>query len=271
MIPGRMVCRSHPIDPMAQRSGLVRENVSAEAQAKKTFTGSKFDILDALASDRQISNHDFRVAYRVMQAVNQNTGTAILSDAILVDEVGTDSKRLWAARNRLEELGWWEVGRGSGHRGTRYRFLDHNLNGILDQRLIKRDARAARRAERHRANGQAQTGMVPVPDSKVPRGGIGAMSGMAPAPPVHLQTPSVVSQGRKNSTEVVEFSAGGQTYERDDWPTDAEVRQADFDERAAIMECDGGMTRDEAEAAASSQLSDWNDFVDEAEVQPVGK
>jgi hypothetical protein len=45
----------------------------AERERIRSFTSWKFDILDAMASDPRVPHRIFRIAFRIMQAVNSKT------------------------------------------------------------------------------------------------------------------------------------------------------------------------------------------------------
>jgi hypothetical protein len=119
---------------------------SAEVQS---FTGWKLDILDAMASDPRVRAGTFRIAFRVMQAVNAETRVGFISDLTLCDDVPkTDRFKCRHARTELEGLGWWEVERGHGGRASRYIFSPANINIILDKCILEKEERDRIRLER---------------------------------------------------------------------------------------------------------------------------
>jgi hypothetical protein len=137
--------------------GTAKEKVEREAQ--RSFTSWKLDVLNALASDPEVSAGHFRIAFRVMQAVNRETRVAFISDELLCDEVpSTDRWKCNKARRKLIERDWWTVDRGHGGKASRYIFLDTNLNAILDRLAIYRDARATRRRKRRQEDRRRKRG-----------------------------------------------------------------------------------------------------------------
>ena len=94
-------------------------DASPSYSATRSFTSWKLDIIDGMMSDPRVRDGDFRIAFRVMQAVNQDTRIAFISDATICDDVpSTDRFRCNDARKRLEKIGWWEVERGHGGRAS---------------------------------------------------------------------------------------------------------------------------------------------------------
>lgn len=66
----------------------------------------------------------------------------------------------------------------------------------------------------------------------------------APAPPA----PDLLELLRSHKTAIVSLLRGNHAWSAEDW-------QALYDERAAIMEFDGGLPRSEAEARAAEEVS----------------
>ena len=59
------------------REGATTRGVDPGASpSSKAFTSWKFDLLDAMAEDPEVRPADFRIAYVVMQHVNQYTRRA---------------------------------------------------------------------------------------------------------------------------------------------------------------------------------------------------
>jgi hypothetical protein len=115
---------------------------SVDREETRTFTSWKLDLLAAMLSDRRVRDKHFRIAARVLEAVNQKTRLAIIGDAVLIDEVpGTDRFQCNDARKHLEDLDYWTVERGHGGKASRYRFFDVNVDRIFDQRTLARDKR----------------------------------------------------------------------------------------------------------------------------------
>lgn len=225
---------------------------------QRSFTSWKLDIVNALLSDSRVSHGHFRIAVRVMQAVNAETRIAHISDAVICDELPkTDRFGCNDARKRLEKLKWWTVTRGHGGRASRYIFSDANVDNVLDQRALDRDARQAERARRrreYRRTRRAEGDVVEEPlldegdavqEPHKPIGGRGAATtgDVVEEPPVHRQ-----DTFKKNSSEEELGAYPREGLDEVDW-------QAAVDERAAILEFDGGLPRAESEAQAREELS----------------
>ena len=133
--------------------------------------------------------------------------------------------------------------------------LETKVNHFLGQRIEKRDARNEVQKRRIANEPHGNRDVVTPPHRHENGRGQSTTLEVVGTPPIHLQTPSLGSQGRKKGIEVVEFSACARSTERDDRPNDAEVAQADVDERAAILEFDAGVPRAEAEALARRELT----------------
>jgi hypothetical protein len=133
------------VTPLRRRKKVA----AASREAVASFTSWKLDMLNALAYDPRVPAWAFRIAFRVMQAVNADTRLAIISDLTLEDEVpSTDRVKCYKVRALLEELGWWTVERGQGGKASRYAFSPANINLILDQQALDRDERERVRQER---------------------------------------------------------------------------------------------------------------------------
>jgi hypothetical protein len=161
---------------------------AAEREATRSFTSWKLDILDALMSDDRITDGEFRVAFRVMQAVNAETRVAIISDETIKEEVPrTNRWKCNDARKKLSELGWWKVTSGHGGTASRYEFSIENRNAILDQRVAKKDARDAERVKRRSRDKRRKDNVVELPHKCTKRRGNSTTWDVAEVPPVHLQ------------------------------------------------------------------------------------
>ncbi|GJD92954.1 hypothetical protein [Methylobacterium iners] len=90
-----------------------------------------FRILKAMDCDESVRDADFRIAYRIAQARNSETGWAKISDALLVDELPrTDTKKLRKFRRRMEAANWIKTVEGERGRPTLYFFLEDNVAAI---------------------------------------------------------------------------------------------------------------------------------------------
>jgi len=212
-----------------------------DASELRGFTSRKLDWLSALASDPEVSHLAFRVASRIAESFNKDTSVGILSDTVILDDLPAiaDRFQLNKVRKQLEELGWLEITRGNGNKGTRYRMLEANVNRFLDIRVQKRDERNEDRAARRSRDGRSKRAVVREPHKRPSRRGPKTTSGVVPRPPVHLKTPSEIPQGRKKQDE---RSPNLGLHDDELWDR--------FEERAAFLEYHEGLTRSEAERIA---------------------
>lgn len=100
-----------------------------------------FKILKAMAADPEVSDRDFRVAFRVAQAVNARTGWAEIGDERLMEEACVSDQQARRARRQLESAGWIETVRGRRNQATRYRFLETKREAIEARVKAAADAR----------------------------------------------------------------------------------------------------------------------------------
>jgi hypothetical protein len=149
------------------------------ADDERSFTSWKLDVLNAMLSDPDVTDSEFRVAAYVMRCVNQQTGEAYIGDDKLAIAIPRcDRQRVWRIRKSLTDQGWWEVDTGHGARASRYRFLDNKVPEIFDRLDFER---AKLQAERMRRKAE---GPVRAKPSDV----VGSQrTDVADEQPVHLQ------------------------------------------------------------------------------------
>jgi hypothetical protein len=238
-------------------------NANAEGSASplsKEFTSWKFNLLDAMLRDPKMKPVDFPVAYAIVQAVNQHTRVAIVSDQKLQLLVHRDRKALLRARTRLVSLGWVKVRTGRYGRATEYRFSDERAklleNVRLDEQILAFEIHGSEAKATHcneASNGaKAVHYYEPDTEAKTPhrqrdRKAPGSSSQWgktvphigAVMPPLHLQTPTRETLPVKDiapeacEAHVVVFD-----------------RYTEFEETAARLEFDEQLTRREAEDQA---------------------
>lgn len=115
--------------------------------ARSEEVADLFRILRAMSCDPNISEADFRIAFRISQGRNAQTGWAEVGDALLMDELPrTDRQKLRRFRKRMREAGWIKVIEGARGRGTHYSFLDDNVTAIQNRLDESRDQRHAKSA-----------------------------------------------------------------------------------------------------------------------------
>lgn len=170
-----------------------------------SFTSWKLDILNGMVCDNRITPVQFRMAFRVMQAINSETRIGIIGDDTIRDEVPGCKSRFTCneTRKQLSLLGWWTVEPGRGGKASRYRFSDAPVNAILD-RLIEAREKREERSKARRLAPQKRKDVVPAPrpkrsvdvvlEPRKPRGDVVAEPpcNVVPEPHVHLiDTPSL--------------------------------------------------------------------------------
>lgn len=227
----------------------------------KTFTGWKFDLLNAMASDPEVRPVDFHIAFTIIQHVNQFTRVAVISDHRLQQLIHRDRKALTLARRRLVSLGWLEVRTGRYGKATEYRFHDERaqllMNIRLDEQILAREDAVDSEEESHhttRPRNVARTDHTRQANNRKKTSHRAA----------GVKTPHTGSQWGKNTPHSVEKShlLHLQTP-RDSLPVkgrvsthahDAHIRAYDqwgeFNETAARLEYDEHLPRDEAEHCA---------------------
>lgn len=95
---------------------------------------SLFRILMFMSCDPNVSEAEFRIAFRISQARNADTGWAEIGDAQLLDEMPrTDKSKLRRFRRRMEELRWLETVEGERGRATLYFLRDDNVPAIEER------------------------------------------------------------------------------------------------------------------------------------------
>lgn len=115
--------------------------------ARSEDVADLFRILRAMSCDPNISEADFRIAFRISQNRNALTGWAEAGDALLMDELPrTDRQKLRRFRKRMIEAGWIKLVQGGRGRGTLYFFLEANVPEIQARLDKSRDQRHAKLA-----------------------------------------------------------------------------------------------------------------------------
>lgn len=113
-----------------------QEDIKGKRQA---FTSWKMDMLDAMSYDLDVTDADFRVAFRVIQHLNSVSGLAWPSISRLASQLGKSEDRVRASTKRLSNVGWIWKGRKSQKAPNEYRFLEDRVNMVLDAMLQRMD------------------------------------------------------------------------------------------------------------------------------------
>lgn len=118
------------------------------AENAKSATSEKLDWMDALCIDPRVRPSDFKVAFKLMQFRNAQTGICHPSYETIADETGLKPETVRACVKQLSKCGWIAVKRPNRSKPNVYRFLHDHVNDMLDRRIMLREARAEQRKER---------------------------------------------------------------------------------------------------------------------------
>lgn len=258
---------------------------------KRSFASWKLDLLDAMMLDPEVRPVDFQYAYFLVQGLNQTSKAFNVSDETASQELRCNRDRLKTGRKRLEEAGWLIVRRGRGFAdGSWYSFddsrVDHHLQERDDRRAVRREARVERRtAKVEQAMRCAEKTRRSVGDIKprpvqrcAEKTQHNVISEEAPTDSsyaektrhkeelcaektqrscaektrhVHLEhTPMIRALRVEDMTPepLPQIAFDRSEWEPDDW-------QTFYEERAGILEHDGGYSRADAESMAAAEIS----------------
>ena len=100
--------------------------------------------------DEKVSDADFRIAFRIAQCVDADTGWGEAGDAFLSVEVPrTDRGKLKRFRRKMrDDLGWVRTIKGERGRATCYEFKETRCEEIEEARAEAKEARHAQSALR---------------------------------------------------------------------------------------------------------------------------
>lgn len=126
-------------------------------QAKRrSFTSWKLDVVDALSVDPEVTDLDFRVAFRIIQHLNSVSRIAWPSVARLAAQLGKSEDRVRASTKRLQAVGWLVKERKSQKAPNEYRFLSARLDRVLNAMLDRVDAIGVEEDDHADLHGQNQ-------------------------------------------------------------------------------------------------------------------
>lgn len=114
--------------------------MSDDPEELRGFTSWKLEILNAMSVDPQVTDLEFRVAFRIMQHVNSVSRLAWPSVARLGAQLDKSGDRIRAATKNLHKLGWLRKGRKSQKAPNEYTFLEGRMNIALDGMLARIEA-----------------------------------------------------------------------------------------------------------------------------------
>jgi|GEM_PF-6169069 len=130
-------------------------------EERRSFTSWKLRILDAMSCDIEVSDIDFRVAFRVMQHVNARTGQAHPSIDRIAAQIGVSRhtvmrslKWLTGEVKRKDRSGpvWIDRGRRNRREPYFYTFREDRIGAVMDAKILREeDAKDALIERRDRA------------------------------------------------------------------------------------------------------------------------
>lgn len=122
------------------------QNQKEQTRTNKVFAKFKFDLADAIASDRRLSPVDRCVAFSLMSFLNSDTGEAFPSVEVLASVAGFSKRAVRYSIAALRENGWLSVSRPDRRRSNVYAFRDEQIPLMLVGR--KKSIRAAQQNTR---------------------------------------------------------------------------------------------------------------------------
>lgn len=137
------------VSPSGGTTPQQRKDAKREAAANaKSATSEKLDWLDALCIDPRVRPSDFKVAFKLIQFRNAQTGMCNPSYETIADETGLKPETVRACVKQLSNRGWIAVKRPNRSKPNVYMFRNNHVNDMLDRRIMLREARAEQRKER---------------------------------------------------------------------------------------------------------------------------
>jgi hypothetical protein len=129
-----------------QSAAQGRKHTSPDAavkdQAVRTFTSDKLTWQDCLCAVATLPPAAFKVGRCISQAVNHKTmETFRLSDRAIADKTGLSERTVRRMKHLLRDAGWIVWRRTAS--ANIYRTLDQHLNAVIDDQLLRREARKA--------------------------------------------------------------------------------------------------------------------------------
>jgi hypothetical protein len=121
-----------------------------DPEQTRSFTSRKLDILDAISMDPRVTAAEFRVAFRLMQHQNAETGAIFPSQDRLASQIGVKERTIRSNVAGLIKKGWLHVHRPNMRTANLYAFEDKHVNQILDRQIMLNEARKSERVGRSR-------------------------------------------------------------------------------------------------------------------------
>ncbi|TIM30030.1 MAG: helix-turn-helix domain-containing protein [Mesorhizobium sp.] len=124
--------------------------MSVSAELIREHTRTKFELLDAISMDPRVTAGEFRVAYRLAQHANAETGAIFPSQDRLASQVGMKERSVRACIASLVSKGWLRKRRPNRRTSNSYSFDTTHINAILDRQITLNEARKEERKTRAR-------------------------------------------------------------------------------------------------------------------------
>ena len=118
--------------------------------SNQTWTSRKMDWLTCAVYARDLIPADFKVAFVVMQHVNEKTHECFPSEQTIADKCGLSVRHVQRSLKRLSDKGWLK--RRRTRDANRYTVLFNNVNRILDNMIVDREKRKEERASKVNAS-----------------------------------------------------------------------------------------------------------------------
>jgi len=112
-------------------------------KSNQSFTSAKMDWMNCVAYDDRLKHADFKVAFVVMQHVNEKTHECFPSEQTIADKCRLSERHVRRSLKRLCDIGWLKSRRTRD--ANRYTVLFNNVNRILDDMIIDREKRKEER------------------------------------------------------------------------------------------------------------------------------
>ncbi|WP_316203345.1 helix-turn-helix domain-containing protein [Bradyrhizobium sp. SZCCHNS3051] len=195
---------------------------ATDAQAKRSFTSEKLDLINAMNADDRLPGDAIKVALSILAHVNHVTRVGWPCVETISRRTRLHPRQVERMLAILRKSGWLTSKRvyHSGKVHNHYRFETTNINMVLDEQAALDEAAKGRLAEpRNRA---AKVRTNPTTLSDCPTRQPDKPVGLQPDSPVGV-TPSgrntVKDYASKKKVSVVEREAdGGDRTEPDGWP-----------------------------------------------------
>ncbi|UVK50955.1 helix-turn-helix domain-containing protein [Mesorhizobium sp. AR02] len=108
------------------------------------------DLLDAISMDRRVTAGEFRVAFRLLQHANAETGAIFPSQDRLGSQIGMKERSVRACIAGLVHHGWLRKWRPNRRTANSYSFESKHINAVLDRQISLNEARREERKTRAR-------------------------------------------------------------------------------------------------------------------------